>query len=196
VRGAALYWFNADGKRHYKISNHHIVAFLLLPDGIYAIEGLAHMASCGSLILIERPATAARWQAAKVVRLPYAPSTAVVRRDGSILVALSESLVSVGPDHHITTLISDASWPDISPSSSVLLPDESRLYLGMGQFVGEVDLATNHLRLLVPSASFLNKLPDDVEKRLRAQYSRGMSVWQQPADLCEQLEEAAIRNDR
>jgi hypothetical protein len=154
--------------------------------------------SCGSLIRITRPTTSARWQASRVVRLPYAPSTAVVRRDGSILMALSDSLVSVGPDHHITSLISDAPWAGagLHPSSSILLPDESRLYLGMGQFVGEVDLATNHLRLLLPSVSFLNNLPVDQERRIRKQYSKGMSKWQQPDDICEELDEAAIRNDR
>jgi hypothetical protein len=196
--GAALYWFNQDGKRHYKISHHHVVAFLSLPNDIYAIEGLAHMASCGSLIRITRPTISAHWQASLVVRLPFAPSTAVVRRDGSILIALSDSLVSVGPDHHITTLIPDAPWAGagLSPSSSILLSDESRLYLGMVQFVGEVDLATNHLRLLVPSVSFQNQLPDEQERRIRAQYAKGMGVWHQPDDICEQLEEARIRNGR
>lgn len=59
--------------------------------------------------------------------------------------------------------------------------------LDMGQFVGEVDLATNHLRLLVPSLNFLNKLPEDDEKRLRAQYSKGMGKWHMPVDICEQM---------
>jgi hypothetical protein len=154
------------------------------------------MVSCGSVIRITRPTTSAHWQAVRVVRLPYAPKTAVVRLDGSILVVLSDSLVSVGPDHQVTTLIADAPWAGLNPSSSILLPDESRLYVGMGQFVGEVDLATNHLRLLVPSVNFVNKLPGDQERRIRAQYSKGRGEWHQPVDICEQMEEAAIRNDR
>jgi hypothetical protein len=195
--GAALYWFDRSGIHHYKISNHQVVSFLSLSDGIYAIEGLAHMgASCGSVIRISRPIREARWQATRVVRLPYAPSTAVVRRDDSMVVALSHSLVSVGPDHQIRTLIADAPWGGLYPSSSIVLPDESRLYLGMRQFVAEIDLSTNQLRLLVPSTTFLNKLPDDQEARIRKQYSRGMSNWRPPNDLCEQLEKAHLRNDR
>ena len=82
--GAALYWFNQDDTHHYKISDHQVVAFFTLPDGVYAIEGLAHMgASCGSVIRIKRPTPAARWQAMRVVRLPFAPNTVAVRRDGS-----------------------------------------------------------------------------------------------------------------
>jgi hypothetical protein len=195
--GAALYWFNGDGTHHYKISNHQVVAFFSLPDGIYAVEGLAHMGmSCGSVIRITRPTTSAHWEASRVVRLPYAPNTVAVRRDGSIVIALSDSLVSVGPDHQVTTLISNAPWGDLYPSSSILVPDESRLYLGMRQFVGEVDLATDHLRLLVPSVDFLNKLPEDDERRIRAQYSKGMGHWHQPAGICEQREKVIIRNAR
>lgn len=195
--GSALYWFNDDGKQHYKISNHQVVAFFSLSDGVYAIEGLAHMgASCGSVIRITRSANVARWQASRVVRLPYAPNTVAVRRDGSILIVLSDSFVSVDQDHHVTTLISDAAWGGLYPSSSILLPNESRLYVGMRQFVGEVDLATNHLRLLVPSANFLNKLPERDERRIRAQNSRGAQNFRLSAEICEELEKAADRNGR
>jgi hypothetical protein len=95
--GAALYWFDRSGEHHYKISDDQVVAFFSLPDGIYAIEGLAHMgASCGSVIRVVRPTRDAHWHVDRVVRLPYAPSTVVVRRDGSIVIALTDSLVSVG----------------------------------------------------------------------------------------------------
>jgi hypothetical protein len=112
-----------------------------------------------------------------------------------MVIALSDSLVSVSRDHHITTLIAETPWQDLYPSSAILTPDESRLYLGMRQFVGEVDLASNQLRLLIPSTDFLNKLPDDQEKRIREQYSKGMADWKPPADMCDQFEKARSRND-
>ena len=173
--GAELYWFDRDEKHHYMISGDHVVAFFSLPDGIYAIEGLAHMnRSCGSVIRIARPTKSAHWQVSRVVGLPSAPSAVAVRRDGSMLIVLSDSLVSVGPDHHVETLISNAPWRSLGPNSSTLTRDESHLYIGMHQFVGEVDLTANHLRLLVPSLNFLNKLPDDSERRIRQQYSADM----------------------
>ena len=198
--GAALYWFDQDGKHYYKISNHQVVAFFTLSDGIYAIEGLAHMGiSCGSVIHIIRPTTAEHWQAAGIVRLPFAPLTVAVRGDGMMLIVLTDSLVSVGGDHQVHTLISEAPWEGLYPASSILLPDEDRLYIGMRQFVGEVDLATNTLRMLLPSTKFLNKLPDDQEKVVRRQYATGRGSWQNrhpPAWICEELEKkAAIRND-
>jgi hypothetical protein len=195
--GAALYWFDRSGKQHYKISNDQVVSFFSLPDGIYAIEGLAHMgASCGSVVRIARPAPGAHWAAQRVVHLPYAPTTVAVRRDGSMLIALTDSLVSVSPDYQIKTLIPDVPWDSLYPSSAMLNPDERRLYLGMRQFVGEVDLNTNQLRLLVPNKDFLNKLPADQEKTIREQTPEGTTSWKPPADLCEQLEKARLRNDR
>jgi hypothetical protein len=62
--------------------------------------------------------------------------------------------------------------------------------------VGEVDLATNKLRLLIPSKEFLNKLPDDQEERIRKQYSKGMGDWRPLMDLCERMEKAQHHNDR
>lgn len=174
--GAALSWFGPEGDSHYLISNAHVREFFSRQDGIYAIEGLDHMGlSCGSVIRISRQRPSAHWHASEVLSLPQAPNTVSVRRDGSILIVLSNSLVSIGSDHQIKTLISDAPWESLYPNSAVLLPDESRLYIGMRQFVGEVDLTTNRLRMLVPSASYLNKLPEDMERRIRAEYPKGMS---------------------
>jgi hypothetical protein len=198
--GAALYWFDPSGKHYYKISNHQVVAFFNLPDGIYAIEGLAHMGiSCGSVIQVTRPMTGGRWQAVRVVRLPFAPQSISVRRDGVMLIVLTASLVSVDKDHQVRTLIAEAPWETLYPASSILSP-EDRLYIGMRQFVGEVDLKTNNLRMLLPSTTFLNKLPADQEGVVRRQYSTGRGSWQSqhpPAGICEELEKKALlRNGR
>jgi hypothetical protein len=189
--GAALYWFDRQGRQHHKISDDHVVEFFARPDGTYAIEGMAHMgASCGSLIRITQPAAGRHWEAQRIVRLPYAPTTLVTRRDGTMLIALSDSLVSVGPDFQVTTLISHVPWQSLYPASSILTPDERYLYLGMRQFVGEIDLDTNTLRLLVPSNDFINRLPADQDERIRKQYAKGMGDWRPPADLCERMEKA------
>ena len=170
--GGALYWFSRDGAQHYFLTDAHVVDFFSLPDGIYAIEGLNHMeVSCGSVIRIARQTPAARWSASTVVNLPQAPDTMAVRRDGTLLIVLSDSLVSVGADHQINTLIANAPWSRLYPTSSILLPDESRLYIGMRQFVGEVDLATNQLHFLLPSASKVYATSD----------------WRQPTDFCERM---------
>ncbi len=170
--GAVLYWFSPDGKRNYKVSDHQVVDFCSLPDGLHAIEGLAHLSmSEGSIIRIARPQPGAPWQAATVTKLPFAPYAVSVRRDGTMLVTLSDSLVSVGNDRKITTtLLSDPPWGGLYPNSSVFTSDEHKLYIGMRQFVGEFDVGTKKLRLLIPSDAFLNKLPKEDEQRIRKQY--------------------------
>ena len=168
--GAALYWFSRDGKRSYKVSDHQVVDFFSLPNGIHAIEGLAHMGmSEGSVIRIARPKAGAHWEAISVAKLPFAPYAVSLRRDGTMLITLSDSLVSIGPGRKIHTLLADAPWGGLYPSSSILLPDEQRLYIGMRQFVGEFDLTTKKCRFLIPSKEFLNKLPKEDEERIRKQ---------------------------
>lgn len=169
--GAALYWFSRDGKSNYRISDHQVVDFFTLPDGVYAIEGLAHLGlSQGSVIRIARPKDSEHWQATSTVKLPFAPYAVSVRRDGTMLITLSDSLVLIGSNHKIRTLLPDAPWGGLYPSSSVLSHSEQKLYIGMRQFVGEFDLPTKRLRLLIPSTQFLNKLPKEDEKRIRKQY--------------------------
>jgi hypothetical protein len=169
--GAALYWFSRDGKHSYKISDHQVVSLFSLSGSVYAIEGLAHMGlSRGSVIRITRPKRNARWQAMSVVKLPFAPRAVSLRRDGTMLITLSDSLVSVSPDRKIKTLLRDVPWDNLYPNSSVLSLDEQKLYIGMRQFVAEYDLATRRLRLLVPSSKFLNRLPDEQKKSIRRQY--------------------------
>ncbi|MDR0276200.1 MAG: hypothetical protein LBI48_12880 [Burkholderiaceae bacterium] len=144
--------------------------FFSLPDGLHAIEGLSHLSmSEGSVIRIERPQPGARWQAATVTKLPFAPYAVSVRRDGTALVTLSDSLVQIDDGRGIVTLLSDPPWGGLYPNSSVLSPDEHKLYIGMRQFVGEFDISTKKLRLLVPSTRFLNKLPRKQEQRIRRQ---------------------------
>ena len=150
--GAALYWFSSRGETNYLISNHHVVDFISFPDCIYAIEGLAHMGgSHGSLIRIGYSKPDGRWKAASVFELPFAPFAVSQRRDGTMLITLSDSLVAIGRDHELHTLVANAGWNGLDPGSSVLTGDERKLYIGMRQFVGEFDLKSNKMRFLVPS---------------------------------------------
>jgi hypothetical protein len=168
--GAALYWFSRDGMNNYKISDHQVVDFFSLTDGMHAIEGLAHLGmSQGSIIRIARSRPQPQWQAKTVVELPFAPYAISVRTDGTMLVALSDSLVSIGKERRVRTLLASAPWGGLYPNSSVLSHDQQKLYIGMRQYVGEFDLPAKRLRFLIPSEQFLNKLPKEDEQRIRAQ---------------------------
>jgi hypothetical protein len=126
--------------------------------------------SSGSVIRIARAENSAHWQARTITKLPFAPYAVASRKDGTMLMTLSDSIVSLSPDNSLRTLFSNALWNGLYPNSSIVSPDGTKLYIGMRQFVGEFDLTTNQSRFLVPSAKFLNKLPKEVEERLRKQY--------------------------
>lgn len=171
--GASLYWFSLDGKSHYKISDHQVVGFFSLPDGVHAIEGLAHLGlSGGSIIRIAREPDQLHWTARQVAKLPFAPYAVSVRSDDSMLVTLSGALVSVNANHDVVSLLEDVPWSGLYPNSSVLSSDGQKLYIGMRQFVGEFDIQSRRLRLLVPSDAFLNTLPKNEERQIYKQYSQ------------------------
>jgi hypothetical protein len=170
--GAALFWFSADGNRNYKISDHQVVDFISTPDGILAVEGLAHMTtSRGSLIRIARAKGEKQWKANSLVTLPFAPYAVSRRRDGVLLITLSDCLVAVtlGDKAKVQTLLADADWGGFYPNSSALTFDERKLYIGMRQFVGEFDLQTRTLRFLLPHKQFLNRLSKEEENEIRDQ---------------------------
>jgi hypothetical protein len=173
--GAALYWFSRDGTHNYKISDHQVVDFISTPGGILAVEGLAHMnVSEGSLIRISRANGEQQWKATSLTKLPFAPRAVSRRRDGILLITLSDSLVAVTPRDNakVETLHADADLAYLYPNSSALTLDERKLYVGMLQFVGEFDLQTRNLRFLIPSKEFLNRLPKEEEHSIRIQEGR------------------------
>jgi len=155
--GGALYWFARDGKSSYKISDHQVIECFSISNRIYAIEGLEHFGfSRGSVISIFRAKNNEHWQAGSFATLPLAPYAVSVRHDGTMLITLSKSLVSVDNRGRVQTILSQAPWGGLDPDSSVLSLNEEKIYIGMRQFVGEFDLVTKRLRLLVPSGEFLN----------------------------------------
>jgi hypothetical protein len=125
--GAALYWFSLDGERSYQISDHQVVDFVALSDGIHAIEGLAHMGlSSGSVIRIGRPSASAHWQATTIVALPFTPYAVSVVPEDTMLITLSEGLVSLGSDRKIQNLLTKTPWRGLYPNSSALSPAQGR----------------------------------------------------------------------
>ena len=174
--GAALYWFSNDGRRNYKISDDQVADFMRTQRGIIAIQGLAHLGiSEGSLIGIARSSDTKRWRSKTIQKLPEAPEAFVRLSNGTLIVVLSDSLVSFSPDYEMTVLIKCADWGSLYSTSVAVPPDESRIYIGMRQFVVEFELGTKKLRYLVPNRTFLNHLPNEDEKRLCGMYKDGFA---------------------
>ena len=167
--GAALYWFSNNGTRNYKISDDQVVDFLSTPQGVIAIQGLAHMGvSYGSLIRITQDAKTGRWRSIEIKGLPEAPESFVRLDDGRIFLALSNSLAVVTSDNQLETLITSTDW--VRPDTIAASVDASKIYVGTLQYVCEYDVQTKRFRYLVPSMSFVNKLSKDQEDDIRKSY--------------------------
>jgi hypothetical protein len=174
--GAALYWFSGSGETNYKISDDQVVSFTSAARGIIAIQGLAHLSmSEGSVIRIVRDPNTKRWRSTTIRKLSQAPEAFVHLADGTLVIILSDSLISLSPRNKQSTLIKCADWGTLYTNSAVLSADQSKIYIGMRQFVAEYALGTKKLRYLVPDQTFLNKLPHDQAERLRKTYKDGFA---------------------
>jgi hypothetical protein len=170
--GAQLDWYSLDGKQTYEVSRAQVVEFFRMNGTLYAVEGLAHLgSSSGSVIRVERAGARKRWSARIVADLPFAPYAVAQRGDGAVLITLSDALVAFTPDHKLTKVFDTIAWFGLYPTSSVLVPDETRLYVGMRQFVLEIDLNTNAMRFLIPSKEFLHQLSREVRESIRRQHA-------------------------
>jgi hypothetical protein len=89
------------------------------------------------------------WRTSTAAVRPAAPEAISVRRDGTMLITLSNALVLVGRDHVVKRLLDETYWGSLYPNSSVLTPTEDKLYIGMRQYVAGVNLEekTNPSRL-------------------------------------------------
>jgi hypothetical protein len=135
--GASLWWFAPDGKKWYQISDEQVHGFLQTPQGLLALEGLAHLSSDrGQIIGVNRGAQG-QWQSDPFVDLGSAPDAATRDKDGSLIVATTERLVRVRLDKHVDILLDKAFWGGLYPNS-VLLDGSSTVYIGMRHGIAKV----------------------------------------------------------
>ena len=123
--------------------------------------------SVGLIISISQSSNQAPWQVTTVCRLPQAPRAVVQYPDGTLLVVLSDSFVSVTLDGKIKTIVKEGRWETLSPNSVVLSDDTKTAYVSMRQFVAKITLKNGKVSFFVPDRSCLNQLPKEQEDRVR-----------------------------
>jgi hypothetical protein len=164
---AGLYWFNHDGARNERISGQHVGGFFEFAGATHAIEGsTAPGMHEGSVIRIARDAHG-RWRTSRYTGLPNTPEAVSTRPDGSVLITLSDAVVGIDADGRLHGVLSDAPWQSLYPNSSVLSADARHLYIGMRQYVADLDLASKRLRFLIPDRDLLHRLSAQDEQKIR-----------------------------
>jgi hypothetical protein len=153
--GGNLSWYSPDGSESYKICDANVIQLFEWSGNLHFVEGCAHLGmSYGYLLRLHRED--GRWTTVLENDLKDAPYSVVERKSGSLLITLSEHLVEIDPalSRHVILDLSDRNigWSYLYPNSSVLNLDEQRLYIGMRQFVAEVQIDTGKTRYLLPSS--------------------------------------------
>ena len=131
--GGRVDWFSTDGTRHYKVSNDQIVAYAKTPQGLFAVQGLAHMSiTQGTFLKLDQNAEGV-WQAQTVLDLHDAPY-ALLADNGAFLVVTSRQLVRVSPSETpgkaAAALVPQGFWDYLYPNSLVAAPNGD-LFIGM-----------------------------------------------------------------
>lgn len=168
--GAELWWFSENGQASYKISNDQVNQFITSDAHIYAIQGLAHLGSSeGSLIKMEKRDR--RWISIMHVDFGESPEAIIRMENNSFVIVLTNSLIRVDEGFNVTKIVENSNWGTLYPNS-IASNNLQFIYVGMRQYVVEVNLQTGKVRYLIPNMEYLNKLPSDQEKRVREMYRR------------------------
>lgn len=157
--GGELYWFSKKGRKKYEISKHQIVQFIKRDNKIYAIQGLSHLTRTrGSIIEIKKKR--GKWVAEQYVSLS-APDAVQLDSKGNFIVVTSgtslgytptsnnaSELLSIDKKAKTETLVKDAMWWGLYPSSMVIQNDV--VYIGMRKGVYKFNLVTKKDEWLLP----------------------------------------------
>jgi hypothetical protein len=170
--GASVYWFNRDGSRSTSVSGHHVQQFMILPDGVLAIEGLSHLVTTtASLVRFEPRGSGAGWTWHTIRTFDAVPLAFVRRGDGDFVVLFDGGIARMSPAGDLKEMLLPFRQArfvaDTKPTSMVLSADESKAYVGTRQFVIEFDLEAEQVRYLVPDLSYLTKVSPEMEDTIR-----------------------------
>lgn len=162
--GGKLWWFSKDAKTEILLSsNHQVSKFFDINNEMYATEGTDHMGgTSGSIIkIIKKDDT---WTVNTAIECPENPKFIVPYKKLGFLIAFSKSF-GVFTKEYGLKILSKNVWTFLNPTSIALSYDESKAYVGIYQYVSEVDLNSGKVRYLIPGQSFLNKLsPKKIDK--------------------------------
>src|SRR5262245_58039948 len=102
--GGAVWWFSADGKKRYEVESGNVWQFVATKDGIFAVDGLAHLTmNYGSIVRITKKD--GRWVGNTFAKLPAEGCAAVALADGTLVVGTASRFAEWGRSFDIRTAI-------------------------------------------------------------------------------------------
>jgi hypothetical protein len=150
--GGGLYWFSPDGKANQYLGGLQVNQFLRVDDEVLAVEGLSHLGSSnGSLVELSHSGINGEWRYKTLKRMPRTPYAFVRRSDGTLLIVLLDSVVSLTAEGELSTVMVLKNWDGIAANSLALVPDDAKAYLGGRGYISELNFNEQVVRYLAPT---------------------------------------------
>ncbi len=172
--GGELRWYNSDGSKTRQIHHGRIVGMIKTQAHLWALEGAKERGSLGDTLLdITYLGPDKKWQIKPVFQFPQTVFSATVTASGDMIVILADALARYSPvTGEMKMLLKRSSWGPLTPNSCLLSKDEKFLFVGMRQYVIEVNMETYAVRYLIPLKKLQNKLSELEEEQTRLTHGR------------------------
>jgi hypothetical protein len=130
--GGGLWWFSRNGQDIKKLPTNNVHAISKTPDGIFVLEGIAHLSLDTGAIdrFIETPDEISLQF---VANLKGSPEASTVRSDGQIVVATMHSVLLVDHFGHVNEIYK--SGEDLVYPTSVVVDGQGNIFVAMRFFV-------------------------------------------------------------
>lgn len=142
--GGLLYWVSKDNESKYKVGTSLIDQFIIRNRKIYAIED-GHLK--GRIVEIKKKKK--KWLLKKYLNLPSEPDAIQLDSKNNFILATSTSLLSIGLNREIDTLIANGIWESYLYPSSMAIQNDV-VFIGMRKGVFKYDLVTKEETWLLP----------------------------------------------
>lgn len=131
--GGGLWWTSYDGKRTKLLTRENVQAFVHRGKEVIVFTGLDHLAYDRGTAYLFR-STGENGEIIRIADLDSAPSAALVENDSSVLVAVSNGVVTLRPDGSIVRLYKQKQMGLLYPNS-VAGDETNAIYIGMRFYV-------------------------------------------------------------
>jgi hypothetical protein len=131
--GGGLWWASPDGKRTKLLTRENVQAFVQRGKDVLVFTGLAHMGYNRGAAYLFR-STSNDGEITHIGDLDSAPYAALLESNGSVLVALSNGVVTLRPDGSFVRLYKQEEMPILYPNS-VAGEESDAIFVGMRFYV-------------------------------------------------------------
>lgn len=131
--GGGLWWTSQDGKRTKLLTRENVQAFVRRDKDVIVFTGLSHMGYDRGAAYLFR-STINDGKITRIADLDSAPSAALLENNGSVLIAVSNGVVTLQPDGSVVRLYKHENMRILYPNS-VAGEESDAIFIGMRFYV-------------------------------------------------------------